>query len=781
MKRYLPALIVLASLIFCASASAAQLPADVQNGISELRDFRSNDAGHAILNFLMNGGQASPMDVSLLSTISSAINLIALSMMAVLAGVGGVTYVIQTANKGTPGGQVISSFWMPIRIAAATILLIPLSSGYSTIQLGVFEIADAGNNSGNFLMAEGLDYLFDNGIYLPPALPDLEPVVMGLVASEVCKQYANSSSGNPGRIVTNPRTLNDSAATRFVYSYDETPTPESYAVSDPQIGYCGSVGITIPRELGNRDIFDGLSDASKMNHSKYISPEIIQKKFATLLSGIYPKVTSIAQKILSDETALRRLQEYGESRQAEYESAFASRPQSQTDAVSEYVELINEANGSLAGIIASTVNEQAAAQAGASWKDDMKKAGWPALGTLFWQSQQSQSRINEFAKIMRITYTPPTTNKMSDNDQRYAEISTRLSGLQKSASAKPRNYDLDNGMLVSIASSGVDGAEDGIKKYAGSLGQNAVKSLVLGGGQTDLISNMQYSGTVITSTAEILYLLTANAEAVTSTVAKVASFAARGISNAANNIPIVGSFFGAGATAGGSAIVAATTYASKTAEQVGGFVQGLLIPTIIAGFVLAIVLPTIPLALWLTGVVSWMLFFLECLLVSPFWLAAHGTAEKEGWGTEHTRQGYMLMIGLFLNPVLRVAGFFACLIALRPLGILVQWMSEYIQGVLATGWVSPFLIVGSMIMLAIFAYSLCIRVFSLPNELFERGLRWVNGGQEVTGDEKSEHSNRMAVASFTSKSEGAAGRSTGLGRGQKIPGTPATGPTGSIQ
>jgi hypothetical protein len=52
--------------------------------------------------------------------------------------------------------------------------------------------------------------------------------------------------------------------------------------------------------------------------------------------------------------------------------------------------------------------------------------------------------------------------------------------------------------------------------------------------------------------------------------------------------------------------------------------------------------------------------------------SAHGMAEPEGWGTEHTRQGYMLMIGLYLNPILRVAGFYAIFIALRPLLYLVS-------------------------------------------------------------------------------------------------------------
>ncbi|MNE96132.1 hypothetical protein D3C80_1943000 [compost metagenome] len=48
-----------------------------------------------------------------------------------------------------------------------------------------------------------------------------------------------------------------------------------------------------------------------------------------------------------------------------------------------------------------------------------------------------------------------------------------------------------------------------------------------------------------------------------------------------------------------------------------------------------------------------------------------------------------------------------------------------------------------------------VRVFALPSELFERGLRWVNGGQEVTGDSQGEKEARHNIAAFSSKGEGA--------------------------
>lgn len=241
-------------------------------------------------------------------------------------------------------------------------------------------------------------------------------------------------------------------------------------------------------------------------------------------------------------------------------------------------------------------------------------------------------------------------------------------------------------------------------------------------------------------------------------------FSADGMANSARSIPIVGSLFGAGATATGAVAVGAATFTREIVSGYAGLLKSAMIPLFVAGFTLAVVLPMLPLIIWSMGVISWMLFFIECLLISPMWLAAHGTAEQEGWGTEHTRQGYMLMLGLFLNPVLRTAGFFAIFLALVPLKPLVGWVFSALIGVMVTGWMSLGIVVFAPLLVAFFAYSAGVRIFSLPSELFERGLRWVNAGQEVTGDSSAESHNRTLVAGFSHSTAGTAqGKLTDLG------------------
>ncbi|MCS7530836.1 hypothetical protein N0001_31425, partial [Pseudomonas aeruginosa] len=133
-----------------------------------------------ILDFLSFGTpNAEAHTSSLISTISYTINVIALTLAAYLLTYNGLYFVIQTANHGTPGGKVVSSFWMPIRTATATIMLLPLPlwGGYSSVQVGIYKIAGVGISMADKLTETTIDYLYDNGMYKPPALADSKVMV----------------------------------------------------------------------------------------------------------------------------------------------------------------------------------------------------------------------------------------------------------------------------------------------------------------------------------------------------------------------------------------------------------------------------------------------------------------------------------------------------------------------------------------------------------------------------------------------------------------------------
>lgn len=748
-------LTTLALLTLAASAHADS----IEPTTSAIQAVAEGDFGQQVINFLTSGSYSSAAGISeksLMSVVSLTLNAIALTMMAWLAVVGGATYIAQTANKGVPGGQVISSFWAPIRISVATILLIPLSSGFSTLQYGVITVAEKGNAAGSALTAKGLEYIFESGAYRPPIMTDASAVVLGWVGSEVCRQYINSYM-NREAVTLESRRKSTLTVETFLQSYDFNELATSREAAYPRRGYCGSLSVEMPKSVAN-----------SRAHTQVV-PEKVFTKYAGLVEQMQPAVAEIAALILADEAALRKMQRQGASAQSAYESASDAVAQQVSAASARYVALVTEYNSRIATLVATSVNEVFADNASVSWKDEITELGWTALGTAYWQIAQSQERINALAKVLSGRYQEPQLDKQFETDERFVEVGLRLQGLKRLADEVMKPAQDPKAHIVSIEAAGADGNADFFKKMLASIGSGIMKSLVFNEADGDLITSMQYTGSVISSTVDAAVHATIWGNATAKALEKTASFTASNLANSASQIPLVGALFGGGATAAGSVAVASTSFAS---ELIGGYadlVKPLLIPLMIAGFVLAVILPAIPLFFWLMGVVSWMLFFIECLLVSPMWMAAHGTAESEGWGSEHTRQGYMLMIGLFLNPVLRSAGFFAIFLVLQPLSTIVQWLASYMTGVVITGWVSPLIILGAPLVIAFFAYSAAVRIFALPNELFERGLRWINGGQEVTGDSQAEQHNRTTIGVFTNKMEQSnGGRLPGVG-GKGIP------------
>lgn len=721
------------------------------------------DFGQKIINWITYGSDTgSHGEQSLLSVLSLTLNTIGMFMMAALFVFGGGNYIIQTANKGVPGGQVISSFWMPLRMAVASILMIPLTSGFSGMQYGVTSVAEFGNTHANILEEKGLTYIYNYGVYRPIALINGEDIVFGWIASEVCKQYINAYTHTEtiGYVVTSSGTVQSGFVNKIQYPYNESES--SFRATNPRSEYCGSITVAAPAKGDIPDSTSIFAFAKKNDISTKVATES-QAKLVSLLNSLQPSISSIAAKILADQNALQSMQKNGSGSQATFESALKE-ARGQAKGLSGDIEkVLQKYNEGRQSIVATAVNDaNAAAKDGKDWKAQTIDGGWPMLGTVFWQINTNQSQINSLAQLMQATATDPAIDAEWAQDQRLQEIAQRLQQVKKSYSNTSNgSLTVTKGSVIpslsAISLAGAEGSNlyDVVKMSLYNILSSITKSALSRNSPDDLIINIQYIGSAIGAAAELLYLTKAGVFSSMTFVAKTAEATGEAISS-----NVFSWITGIGVAAKAIGGIGSVTLALIQALNSFLFpmIDQILAILIAVGFIAGVVLPTIPLSIWFMGVISWMLFYIECLLVSPFWLAAHGTAEKEGWGTEHTRQGYMLMIGLYLNPILRVAGFFAIFIALKPIGYLVFWFFDYIKGVLQSGFVNLFSSIGGVIVGVMFAYSAIVRVFSLPSELFEKGLRWVNGGHEVTGDGHSEEKARGNFMAFVSKGENAVSR-----------------------
>lgn len=718
--------------------------------VAQLSQINSaNDYGQTIINWIAYGapdGESSTP--SLLSHVAKQLSMISLFMMAALAAFGGMNYVIHTANKGMPGGQIISSFWMPIRISVATILLVPVpgGTGYSTLHHGVIKIAEMGSAHAGWVMNQTLDFIDANGVYKPPTIKTGDVVANTLVASELCMLYVNTTEQSDS-VYTDTH--------KGAIRYNKRGTLSSLYVDRKK--FCGGLGFAFS-DSSDPDLMDTVSNpmsSTPTYNSSYKDYSWTEKTQLDALdfanNTLRPAARRVAQALLADQAAMGSIIKNPNKNSQEFKNA-QTQTQNSIDKIGPDINAIANLYNEWVTAKATEVSTHFSSSAGTGGKsisDEIKEAGWPAFGMIFWHTMQQQKKINQVMNsLLPMPDYPTIAAHGYSEDERWSILIGRLSETQQAASERT---DAPPSLMSLVSAGNFEGAgSEGVSKTAKKLLANTFAYVVIPNSEdANIVTRLQSTGMVMLNTTELFIWAKIIADAKITLLQETATGLVEAAEAGANAVPKIvgGGFIGAAGKAAAAPVKGAIAGIGKLLTSILQYFSFLLLPVLFAGFLLGIVLPTIPAMFWLLGVISYMLFFVQCLLVSTFWLAAHGTAEGQGWGSEHTRQGYLLMVGLYLSPVLRVAGFAAMLIVLMPVGVLAQWMLNYVFGYIS--WLSPLSILSAMVITAIFAYSACVRIFALPSELFEDGLRWINGGKEVTGDSGAEHQSRMMIATFT--------------------------------
>lgn len=125
---------------------------------------------------------------------------------------------------------------------------------------------------------------------------------------------------------------------------------------------------------------------------------------------------------------------------------------------------------------------------------------------------------------------------------------------------------------------------------------------------------------------------------------------------------LVGTGLGLASLASGSFLTAAGGFAmSYTAEVIGYLGYGLMV----LGMILAIMLPFLPFVYFLSGAIGWVIMAIEAVIAAPLWILLTFAPHKSGDIIGTNKQGLLLMIGVFFRPVLMILGLLACFLVMR--------------------------------------------------------------------------------------------------------------------
>jgi conjugal transfer/type IV secretion protein DotA/TraY len=188
---------------------------------------------------------------------------------------------------------------------------------------------------------------------------------------------------------------------------------------------------------------------------------------------------------------------------------------------------------------------------------------------------------------------------------------------------------------------------------------------------------------------------------------------------------------------GGNSIVGKAigffTGADKGVDLAADLMLALATPMFLLGATLAVYIPMLPFMIYFGTVIGWVILVAEAVIAAPLWGIMHLNPNGDEMAGA-ARQGYMMVLGLMLRPVLIVLGFiFACL-AVDPL---IKLFESVFFPVFQASMAGSLIGVGTLLTMAfIFATSMMLlinRTFGFIHVIPDQLLRWIGGGHEQLG------------------------------------------------
>lgn len=144
-----------------------------------------------------------------------------------------------------------------------------------------------------------------------------------------------------------------------------------------------------------------------------------------------------------------------------------------------------------------------------------------------------------------------------------------------------------------------------------------------------------------------------------------------------------------------------------------------------------IFLPMLPFIIWLGALIGYFILVVEAIIVAPLWAVMHLHPKGDDM-TGKGGNGYMLVLGLLLRPVLMVFGFIASVSLLPVIGYYVNKVFFDTMQMSQDGMGFVAIIVSTAVYVYIIYYSI-MTVFKLIHIIPDQLLRWIGGGQEQLG------------------------------------------------
>ncbi|EPY02959.1 DotA/TraY family protein [Magnetospirillum fulvum] len=645
------------------------------------------------------GGNTGAKVQSALGAMLLVYNGVALSIGSLLTIWNISVFVLESGHHGSPGGKRHSIMWAPIRLVFAVGFLVPISDGWNSGQLATVWLAGQGGKAASSVWTAFTTTIASGkGTIVTPRVPKSDSVLANALQIETCMAAFNAVANNTGDSPYIAVKVSRELKYPLLSSNPQVVAVErSYdGTSSYPRKACGAIRFSPP---------DNVSEAG--------AKELITAHRDALMQ-VLPDVQALAKQILAAENP-----------NASKRTALPPTSTAQS--------LIDRYSQAIVAHVAAAV----AAQNGEAQKqmsDDTKAAGWAAAPAWF----NTISRLN--GQILAAASAIPQTVGPAVRADWPEEVRRPI----VAADAYWHAALVDAGRPTFESTSA--GTQDGLVDHVFAMF-----------GFSDLVADFQMT------TADPLGETVAFGHKILNwSLAFILGMALlAGASTGLGSAAAIGSLACPEGTVAGLGIFMMFGKAiSASLGFLSPFVAVLASALISSGGLLAVGLPFLPLVRWMFGCVSWLVLIFEAIVAMPILLIAHLRTDGEGLAGPMAQNGYTILLGLFLRPVLMVI---ALVIGLQIFNAVVSLFNVLFLPTMKSvqGGASVGLLIGTLhvILYSVTVYGIANMSFKTVDLMPNQILRWVGGAvmHDMDGSASAGHALDRAGQTGAKGVEGGAG------------------------
>lgn len=678
-----------------------------------------------------------------MDNVSSAGNIIAtmfgyFNSGVLIVGSIIITYIaivgaINTANDGEALGTKWSSLWTPMRIVFGAGMLLPTASGYSFIQLFVLMISLWAAGFANSIYTAAVNL----GVYSPNALIadanrsgefyGVKDFALAYTQSKYCSRLVNStySSGsgsapNVSIILSSPDSVSASPDGRrsSTYNFKDRNSQTNVGGGAP---ICGSVTLT--------------------SYTAQPTVDPTTRK----LNEIDQAITSI--KYNEMPTLIGKLDAWVDT----WPTAGVDSAWDQINAI-EFNSILKTTEDQIASQLTNqaTSSQSQVNQVLKDFSSTLTDQGWAMAGGWFQRVGSARSGLSSiFAKpvsegkkpdLSLIAGSPEATQVAVTLGAAMSTIKARIGAEDEKLGnvTKPRFEDMQSYFPDSNAESMDGGFFEKMTQVVDKVvnaSMETLTSIFLGYDSNGKSSICGASGEMggsmnrIKCAGDYMVVLSVSAERTLLGIQAIAATFAVG-TGVVDSIPLVSMVTDPGSL--GQIVLSIVT------DIITPFMAKIIFWLNALGFYFSILLPSMPYVIFIMVVVGWMLAVIQSMLVSPLWALMHVKPDTTFVGSE--KQGYLLLMSLFVRPALAIIGLFLAVVLSDPIIDYVALAFFEMRSALqkSTGTIGAVASFSSftwwMTAFGLTLLPILYMIYSLPQVLADEILRWVGGGLSALGE-----------------------------------------------